>query len=337
MLKYSILVPAYNAEAFIMDNLNSVKNQTYTNWELVIVNDGSTDNTLQLINSFVEQNLNLDIKVISISNGGLANARNVALSSATGDYFCNLDADDFLEQDTLKKVSEAFEEEFCDIYYYDIIDFDDTTGVKENFSDKFEKHLASMFGFEAAILKLKRRIWICQGVAFYNLVFIKNSGLKNLPGVNQGEDMYFITSALIHANKVKYIPYPGADIRYRSDSMMHSRFNESYLQCLIAIDKLLLVTQNANIPISKKELLLDLVRRERIIQELRICKSICDSWNSTQTFKQTLKVLKKYSWIKSEAPRNIRVLMSKNHILQYYLNKYTPALYLLLTKIYRII
>ena len=72
MVKLSILVPAYNAEKYILDNLNSIKRQTYSNWEVVVVNDGSTDNTEALVNSFINSNPTLQISLISIPNGGLA-------------------------------------------------------------------------------------------------------------------------------------------------------------------------------------------------------------------------------------------------------------------------
>lgn len=335
MVKLSILVPAYNAEKYILDNLNSIKRQTYSNWEVIVVNDGSTDNTEALVNSFINSNPTLQISLISIPNGGLANARNVAFSNCTGDYFCNLDADDFLEPKTLQFVAEAYEKEACDVYYFDIIDYNEQTGCKTNFSDRFEKPEQTLKGIDAAILKLKRKIWICQGVAFYNSELIRKSELKNIPGINQGEDMYFITSALALADKVKYICYAGTDIRYRSDSMMHSCFNESFLQCLQAIDNLLTHCKDLNIPDDKYGDFISLIKRERILQELRIAKSICDGWGIKFSYSDTLRKLKGYSWIISDANPRILSLLSKSHRAQYYLNRYIPSAFILLTRLHR--
>lgn len=335
MKKFSILIPAYNAESFILDNLNSLKNQTYTNWEAIIVNDGSTDKTLEVINSFKNDNPTLDIKVISIVNGGLANARNVAFNESSGEFFCNLDADDFFEPEALEKLAEACSTEICDIYYYDIIDFYESTNTKVNFSERFWKPDRTLTGVDGAIFKLQRKIWICQGVAFYRKKFIESIGLKNIPGINQGEDMYFITAALSQAKSVKYIDYSGTNIRYRQDSMMHAKFNESYLQAVDAIDSLKHFIQSKDIRASKKRILIDLISRERILQELRIDKSICDSCSSLKEINKTLSLLKQYSSKNSKPDNKVLTLLDRSHKIQYYLSRFIPVGLLFMTKIYR--
>lgn len=337
MKKFSILIPAYNAEKFILDNLNSLKQQRYRDWEAIVVNDGSTDNTLDVVSSFVRKNPSLDIKIISIPNGGLANARNIALENCTGEYFCNLDADDFFEPEALAIVAEVNKAEHCDIYYYDIIDYDEITNKKEIFSDKFWKPTNTLSGIDAAIYKLQRRIWICQGVAFYRKKFIDDIGLLNIKGINQGEDMFFITASLSQAKSVKYIPYPGTSIRYRSDSMMHSIFNESHLQSVRAIDALQNYIDSKNIDISKKNKLSTLIQRERILQELRIDKSICDSCRSLADIKSTLGTLNKYSWKNSNPNRTIISLLSLSHRVQFYIRNNSPLAFIILTKLYRLI
>lgn len=335
MVKLSILVPAYNASRYIMDNIKSVVSQSYNNWELIIVNDGSKDNTAELIQTFIKENPMYDIKLISIPNGGLANARNIAIESSTGDYFCNLDADDFLEQGILKKVADALNGENYDIVYYDIIEYDESNDTKSNYSHQFLKPSYVINGIDAAIMKLKRQIWICQGVAFYRKKYILSVNLFNHPGINQGEDMFFITSALSLARTVKYINFPGASIRFRSDSMMHAPFNDTYLECLDAIDLLNKKIENANIIENKKEELLILIARERIFQELRIAKSICDSWKKKNNYKSTFKLLKKYSYIITPLSDSVKSTLSKSHLLQYYLNRYLPGFFILFTRLYR--
>lgn len=337
MVKFSILVPAYNAGRFLKDNLYSVLNQTYSNWELIVVDDGSTDNTLGIIQETIARNPDANIRYISIPNGGLANARNKAMSLATGDYFCNLDADDFLGPETLERVASTIAKEKCEIYYYDIYEYDEVEQKSSNYSSRFKNSVESISGIEAAILKLQRRIWICQGVAFYDLSFVRKIGLTNHEGVNQGEDLYFITSALACASKVKYVSDAGAYIRYRSDSMMHAPFNQSYLQCIKAIDFLKDFIDKRDISKENKGLLITLIRRERILQELRIAKSICDAWGRIFSLKNTLKTLKKYSSIQSSLGKDVREILPKSHLLQYYIRKYTPILFVFSTKIHRYI
>ncbi len=88
----SIIMPVYNDEHYIGDAIRSVLNQTYKNWELVVVNDGSTDGTQEIIDSFRDSRIRSFVK----ENEGVCRARNLALSKMRGDFFCFLDSDDML-------------------------------------------------------------------------------------------------------------------------------------------------------------------------------------------------------------------------------------------------
>jgi glycosyltransferase involved in cell wall biosynthesis len=99
-------MPAFNASRFIKDSINSVINQTYSNWELLIINDGSTDNTGNIIKSFTDPR----IRYFEKENGGVSAARNLGLSNMNGDFFCLLDADDELPENSLELRSNYLEE-----------------------------------------------------------------------------------------------------------------------------------------------------------------------------------------------------------------------------------
>lgn len=88
----SVIVPAYNVGPYVRDTLNSVLEQTYSNWECIIVNDGSTDNTRQVIEAFIAQDPRF--KLIDIPNSGVCVARNTAVDHAHGTYILPLDGDD---------------------------------------------------------------------------------------------------------------------------------------------------------------------------------------------------------------------------------------------------
>ncbi|MEM8675744.1 MAG: glycosyltransferase [Cyanobacteria bacterium P01_G01_bin.67] len=93
----SIIIPAYNASSTINKTVNSVINQTYQNWELIIINDGSTDDTFSLINQLTDSR----IKAYDYPNSGVAEARNRGIKLARGDYIAFLDADDWWTEDKL--------------------------------------------------------------------------------------------------------------------------------------------------------------------------------------------------------------------------------------------
>ncbi|MCK5536627.1 MAG: glycosyltransferase family 2 protein [Bacteroidales bacterium] len=93
----SIIMPAYNADMFIAESIKSVMNQTYQNWELIIINDGSIDNTGTVIKSFNDDR----VKIIEQKNMGVSAARNVGLSLSKGKYLTFLDADDTFSEKSL--------------------------------------------------------------------------------------------------------------------------------------------------------------------------------------------------------------------------------------------
>ena len=93
----SVIMPAYNASRFIGESIHSVISQTYQNWELLIINDGSTDNTGEVIRNFADDR----IRYFEKKNGGVSTARNLGLKEMRGEYFCFLDADDELPDNSL--------------------------------------------------------------------------------------------------------------------------------------------------------------------------------------------------------------------------------------------
>lgn len=105
MAEISIVIPAYNAETTIMETIKSVQQQTFSNWELIIINDGSTDRTVQLVNEINDSRL----KVFSYQNGGLSVARNRGISNAKGEFIAFLDADDLWTPDKLELQLKALE------------------------------------------------------------------------------------------------------------------------------------------------------------------------------------------------------------------------------------
>lgn len=98
----SIIMPAYNAEKYIEEAIQSVLKQTYTNWELIIVNDCSTDKTEQIIKKYQEQDQRIRLCSL-IKNKGVANARNTAIKNAVGRYLAFLDSDDMWLPEKLEK------------------------------------------------------------------------------------------------------------------------------------------------------------------------------------------------------------------------------------------
>lgn len=97
MPKFSVIMPCYNSAAYVREAILSVINQQYSNWELIVVNDGSTDNTLDILYEFAKQDNRIQIH--SKENGGYVSAVNFGLTKFTGDYFLFMGSDDSLSID----------------------------------------------------------------------------------------------------------------------------------------------------------------------------------------------------------------------------------------------
>lgn len=110
----SIIIPAYNVEKYIGKCIESALNQDYSNIQVIVVNDGSTDNTMKCISTF--DKCDDRVLAISISNAGVSNARNVGLDKATGEYVVFLDGDDYLAKDFVSYMMKLVQEtnsDFC--------------------------------------------------------------------------------------------------------------------------------------------------------------------------------------------------------------------------------
>ena len=110
---FSVIVPVYKVEKYLKPCVESVLNQTFSDFELILVDDGSPDNCPKICDEYKEKDKR--VKVIHKTNGGLASARKEGIKVAEGDYVFNLDSDDKIELDTLECAYEILNKTKCDI------------------------------------------------------------------------------------------------------------------------------------------------------------------------------------------------------------------------------
>ena len=115
MPQVSVVVPIYNVEKFLPRCLDSVLNQTFKDFEVICVNDGSPDKSLEIANEYVKKDNR--VKVFTKENGGLSDARNYGLKKATGKYIYFLDSDDFIHKNLLEICTNLAEQEKSDIVF----------------------------------------------------------------------------------------------------------------------------------------------------------------------------------------------------------------------------
>lgn len=206
----SVVIPAYNAARYLTDSISSVITQTFSNWELIIIDDGSTDNTPEVVKGFLA---NKRIRLIRQENKGVSAARNAGIKTATGKYIAFLDADDFfLPQNLQKKFDVLSAKPDIDFVYSDMIH-----------CDNFLKDLYVEKGTEADNLLNKVLLWQSETIPCLpsNLV-IKTSAIQGKIAFDEYLSNCadrFMKMNIAQSLKGKYIPEPLFKYRHAPGSM----------------------------------------------------------------------------------------------------------------------
>lgn len=120
-LLFSIIVPVYNVEAYLPKCVDSILNQTYKNFELILVDDGSPDNSGKMCDEYAKKDSR--VKVVHKENGGLSSARNAGIDCTNGEFLLFVDSDDFIENNTLEILYKKIIETDCDIVCFNIYEY----------------------------------------------------------------------------------------------------------------------------------------------------------------------------------------------------------------------
>ena len=154
-MKVSIITPVYNSSKYLAKCIESVFAQTYSDWEMLCVDDASTDNSLKILESYAANESRIRVFAID-QNHGQAYARNIALTHISGDIVAMLDSDDWYSTDALQKIVEIFQKHpNTDSVLFDCIYVDEKKGLW-HFNNKTDKNVLT--GHEACVLSLDWRI-----------------------------------------------------------------------------------------------------------------------------------------------------------------------------------
>lgn len=196
-MKVSIITPCYNAAAYIERTIAAVQQQTLSDWEMIVVDDGSTDNSADVLKKITTTDNR--IKLIKKENGGTASARNLGLSVAIGDYIQFLDADDTIAPDKLQRQIDLMDTEKLDVSYTDY-------KITDN-------NVATQYPLKGFTINLTRILigWSIFGTiplhAFvYRTHFLQTNGLAYTSNVREREDWDFhirVFSCKPHIKRLK--------------------------------------------------------------------------------------------------------------------------------------
>ncbi|MGN1221354.1 MAG: glycosyltransferase family 2 protein [Candidatus Cryptobacteroides sp.] len=210
MSTVSIIVPIYNIEEYIRECIDSILAQTYSDFELILVDDGSPDNCGCICDEYA--NIDDRIRVIHKKNGGLTSARNAGLKVAKGEWIMHVDGDDWVEPDMLELLIEAARVTGADLVFGDFTKYGPYSGYHKLPTWSVDKR-ESMSNYIAYMMTT---IW---GSIAKRSIYIDNK-LKSPEKISYCEDFHLIVRLCHFANKIVNVHRPFYHYRYRPTSIM---------------------------------------------------------------------------------------------------------------------
>jgi len=212
----SIIIPAFNSEGFIEACIDSVRNQSYSNIEVILINDGSTDRTLDIMNAYAKNDIRF--RVYTKINSGISSTRNLGIDLVRGNYTIFIDSDDVVHEDYIKllinnALNESSDVTICDYYLvknkqHSLItygmSFDKNTYINE---------------------LLLHNVW---GVLWNKLIktsLFRDNKIRFPVGINMWEDLYFCVCILMNSKKTSILNIPLYYYMVRNESLVNSNIS----------------------------------------------------------------------------------------------------------------
>lgn len=232
MCSISVIIPAYNCEKYINKCLESILCQTFKDYEILIINDGSTDLTPKLINKYKSS-----VNIINIKNHGQAFARNLGLMESKGKYICFVDSDDYLEQDCLEKLYKTAIKYNSDLTYCFINRFYEynPSFLEKKFTFDHYNQLENPINLNEH-KELITKITIAPFAKLIRKEFIIKHGIEFLNGKIY-EDLLFTLTLLVNSPKLSMVSEKLYNYRVRRGSTMTNK-NSKILDIFYIFDLL---------------------------------------------------------------------------------------------------
>lgn len=207
----SFIVPCYNAAKYLTDLIKSVQNQTNSNWELILIDDGSTDNTREIVDIFLNDKR---IHYIYQNNNGVSNARNHGLKEARGEYITFIDADDWIEKNFVESISHV------DLANINIC------GYREIYPNgKIKTQCKPSFIYSNSPLEtytVRNSYFRTPWAVVFKHDFINENHLSFREDLTWGEDTIFLLLTTIKAENICFIPDVIYNYRYTGEGLTNS-------------------------------------------------------------------------------------------------------------------
>lgn len=227
MKKFSIIVPVYNNEKYIKKCINSIIMQTYKNLELIIINDGSKDDSGIICDEFAKKDNR--IKVIHKKNEGVSIARNRGIEEVTGDYILFIDSDDWIKEDTIEILNEKIQKSDTDLLIYQIFnrEFNKKDVLKTKNKDEFLKYLRKIIIKEFINSPVNK---------VYNTKIIKKNKIKFAENIDIAEDLLFNILYFSNIDSFEIINEKLYYYNHENTKSLTKRFNNNKYVQLMKVD-----------------------------------------------------------------------------------------------------
>ena len=232
----SVIIPVYNVEKYLQECVDSVLAQTYQNFEIILVDDGSTDSSGAICDEYAKQDER--ISVLHQENKGLSITRNNGLQIASGEYIYFLDSDDWIENSTLEILLQEITKESADVVFMDAKSFVEQKEkeVEQRYIRK--KKYDANNGIQMLTHLIEEKEYHSSvPLLFMKANFLKRNSLEFIAGIVY-EDMVFTYEVFLKAQRVSHVNEALYQRRYRSNSIMTSKKKiKDYVSAKIVYEK----------------------------------------------------------------------------------------------------
>ena len=231
-MKLSIIIPIYNVEKYLDNCLSSVVYPQLDDYEIILVNDGSTDSSAEIITDYKHRFPDL-ITVVNKENGGLGSARNAGLKVATGDFVVFLDSDDYLSSNAVPEILKECQQDDFDICFFDQAFYNEDGREVMRYKGAEKDGIFSFDAFPQILFSTPNA-----GNKIFRRSLFTDSGIE-FPPRQWFEDVNSVYKLYLYANTMKYVPYAWNCHLQRTGSITHSKNTSRNLEMIDACEDLL--------------------------------------------------------------------------------------------------
>lgn len=228
----TVIIPVFNLEKYIIDCLKSLSAQTYNNFEIILIDDGSNDNSEIIINNFIKENKNMAIRLIKQDHQGVSIARNTGIELSLGEFIIFIDGDDTVENNYIELLHHSISESKSDLGFCGYNMISEKGKFISSYDQIFSFFYENITGVELLEIFFNNKINIfCWNTILRKNIILENK-LKFSSNISYGEDIEFMMKYILNSKKTVCTSKNLYNYRQRSTSAIGNKGNYKYFQTI---------------------------------------------------------------------------------------------------------